>query len=445
MAEDNILGKWASEFKSKGLSDLTDAIHEFEAATVAATDKHVSLSKVISDETFQKAGTDLRAAREQTQQLISVESQRISLAYRLNAVKSGNYANEIRALGQLAKEREKIEKLEKRAGLVQKYGKVGGAIAYHADTKAAKALGGVAAVAAGSIVASAKSGFSGTVEGNRLALEFKLISRELAGAFKPAIDLVTRSLQNFRMWLEKLSPGGQARLMLGAGGVAAYVGANMLKRSLVSLGILGAAKVGETVGGAVGGGAAAWGKNLVRASVLPAITTTLGINREAMAGAAAIGGTTAAIAGKSILKGASKLALPFAIAEVIKESTTGGYYSAIRGRGENKATAMMGAIGGAAMDFVTFGGYGESFRKKYAQDVRDGEAGGPGKGKREKTMPTIADAGFESAGSAYERVTNALSLTDANTDQRDILTQIRDIIMKALDMDKVPDPPEMRA
>jgi hypothetical protein len=49
---------------------------------------------------------------------------------------------------------------------------------------------------------------------------------------------------------------------------------------------------------------------------------------------------------------------------------------------------------------------------------------------------TLADVGFEEAGSAYERVALAVARVDAQEDPRDVLTQIRDFLFDTFGVER---------
>jgi hypothetical protein len=413
------------KFTADGADDIVAVTKQLTDEANKATKAYEALKKVISDPTTRTAARNLEVQRQNSASLANVEAKRLDLAVRKQRLSSGAYAQEARGLQQVAREQEKVERMERRAQLAAKYGRVGGAVAHVGESMAARGLGRAAAGIAGVTIASAKSGFSGTVEGNRLALELKLVSRELAGAFKPALEIATKGLQNLRTWLSKLNPQQQNQLALGAIGIAGVAGAHLLSKAVLGVGL----------GAAVRGG-------LSSPLALPLLAAGAGYGREATGVAAAYGGVRAGMAGRSILRGAARVAGPFAALSAIHDAGTGGFYSGLRGRGENKFVSALGAAGGGLLDLITFGAFGESFRKNNAAQIRAGQAIGTNPAGHQAV--TIADAGFEQAGSAYERVTNALSLTDAQVDTRDILTQIRDIVMSALGMQKVPPPPEIR-
>lgn len=306
----------------------------------------------------------------------------------------------------------------------------GTSAAYHARVLAR------VGVAAGSTAAGmAASGFRGTVEGNRMHLELQMISRELAGAFLPAIKAVTAGLQLFRKWLEKIGP--QTQSLIALGGLAAG-----------GLGAVGLARRG--IGGLIGGGLAAAGAGAAgaRRGLMPPLAfvgagaAAFGLGHEAVGIGAGIG------AARGGLRGAAKLAAPLAVGAIATEAASGGYYDELRARGTNKLGSAIGAIGGGFMDFLSFGKYGEEFRKRRGTGgtfSTPDQIAAFNRGEAEKRrMVTIADAGFDAPGTAFERMTNRLALVGANEEESksvpDILTDIKNIAREALGMNKLPKP-----
>ena len=112
----------------------------------------------------------------------------------------------------------------------------------------AKALG-VAGLATGAGLVA--NGFAGTVEMERFSRELTLLSRELAGAFRPLITGVTGLARDARKRLEKQGPAEQDQLLAGGviagGAVALNKGGNVpLLRAvpLVAAAAFAADKVG---------------------------------------------------------------------------------------------------------------------------------------------------------------------------------------------------------
>lgn len=309
----------------------------------------------------------------------------------------------------------------------------------------ARMLARVGMAAGAGVSGMAARGFSGTVEGNRMNLELQMISRELAGAFLPAIKAVTGALQVFRKWLERIGPQTQNLIMLGglaAGGLGAV---GLARFGLAGLGMGGAA--------AAGAGGAGLARFMPPLGFVGAGAAAFGIGHEVTGAGAAYGAVRGMRAGTGALRGAARVAGPLAIGAIGADAATGGYYSELRARGENKLVSGLGALGGGLMDFVSFGTYGDAFRR------RRGTGTGPfstpeqraaferGQGE-ERRRVTIADAGFESPGSAFERITNRLALVGANEEQQDaasILLDIKNMLREAIGMEKLPAKPAMPA
>jgi hypothetical protein len=68
------------------------------------------------------------------------------------------------------------------------------------------------------------AGMRGTVEGNALTLRFQLLSREIAGVFKPVINGIINALDRLRAWLHGSSDGTKQLVMNLVLGAAAGLG-----------------------------------------------------------------------------------------------------------------------------------------------------------------------------------------------------------------------------
>jgi hypothetical protein len=312
---------------------------------------------------------------------------------------------------------------------------------------------GVATAAGGAATAMAMRGFSGTVEMNRLNLEMLMVSRELAGSFRPAIEFATKALMQFRKFLEKFGESGQNAIMLGGlalGGLATV--------GLARMGIGG-------LRGMLGGGAAAaaatgvaarstLGAGLATPLALGAGGAAIGFGHEVVAGGAAfgaargafrgigpMGGASAGGVGRAALGGAARVAAPLAVGAIGYEAATGGFYSELRRRGNDKITSTLGAAGGGLMDFLSFGAYGRAFRNRHPSEASTG----PNPNRR---MVTIADAGFDSPGGAFERISNRLSLVEGNEaggkDSTTLLQDIKDFLERTFGKGKSPPPPALQ-
>lgn len=211
---------------------------------------------------------------------------------------------------------------------------------------------------------------SGTVEWNRLRLEIELISRELAGAFKPAVEYTTRALTQLRQGMEGMSKQQQNLLLLGG----LILGGSAIGLSRVGLG-LGAGAL--ALGASRGSPAAVWAGMAGGAA--------LGFKFGGPIGAG-IGTAAGAAIGAPRHEGSER---PF------------DYWRRLRGGGSDMATATAAMLGRSVA--VLFGG---------TPATPGGGPSGPDPGRR---RVTIADSGFESVGSARDRLNTKLALVDATT------------------------------
>lgn len=401
------------KFTSAGIPELTTDLAKLQEV----------IDKIASEETAKKFVGNFR--------------DRLALEARRAAVASGQYARELSQRRELARETEKVMRLEERARYQSQYGRFGGAIAYGAARLAGnpllRAAAGATVAGGAAVTGLASRGFSGTVEGNRLATEFQMISRELAGAFRPAVQWATRALQTFRKFLERFSEREQNMLMLGGlvvGGLGAVGVGRMALGGLGLAGVAGRFGMGSMVAG-VGGGA-------------------LGIGHEVMGAAGAYGGLRAAFAPKvagltrlgSVVKGIGSKMLPVAGALTAYDALDGGYYSTARSRGSSRFTAGATAAGLSLLNTATFG-YGADWFGYSKEDRARAMAERARGADPTRRMVTIADAGFEAPGSAYERLTTALAMRDAGEEPKSaesILTEIRDMLRSAIGLEKIPAP-----
>lgn len=346
-----------------------------------------------------------------------------------------------------------VRSMERLTGALEKLGK-GTAKSERALEKNTRSLGsrlgGAAGAAvtgvAGAAVGAGLAGFRGTVEWNRLQLEIQMVSRELAGAFLPAIKFATGALQMLRKGLERLTPRGQNQLLLGGLAFGGLAAAGLARAGLGGLfgGLFGG---GAAVAGAAGAAGAARGLGLRAGLGLGlggALASSYGYGTEVAAGGAAVGGLASLARGKGFLRGAGRIGGPLALGSIAAEAVSGDYYTELRARGHSKLTSIVGAAGGGVMDFLSGGAYGEAFRKRMGSGTgpfSSAEAlsafrGGAAAPDAKRRMVTIADAGFEASGSAFERLTTRLALSDAGEEPKkeasDLLADIRDILVDAV-------------
>jgi hypothetical protein len=348
-------------------------------------------------------------------QAVALQSQKVSLAERESLVKEGVYAEGLKGQMRLQREQRKIEEMEKRAAYEARLGRRLGGIAYGADALGRSPFGAVARGAAGAAgmagvaaTGAAMHGFQGTVEWNRLQLEVDMVSRELAGAFLPAIQWATKGLQGLRNWLESLSQRDQNRLMLGAmafGGVGAA-------------GIL--ARGAGAIGGGLAGGAALLGRFGSRAA--PSI----------MAGGnwSGFGGASSAAAGAGMMSRAGSVAgkvvggagAVYAGVTTMKEQyeDMSSDPNTMRAFGRQMLRApdmLMGGEAARMFGFKSGGPLGQAYDAAFGSNQNAG--GGQQvteSGSRRRV--TLAAAGFEQSGAAFERVTNKLALTATGQEEK---------------------------
>jgi len=334
------------ELQARGIADVQQQIDALSKSTDEAANNWIVLAKAANDPRFQSANTRMERAKQ-----AQAEINRLT--------------------------RENLRAEEQRARLVSRYGAPLGGALNAGQRFAASRLGGMAgrgAMALGAgIMAGAAAGFSGTVEGNKFANELKLINRELASAFLPAMKAVTSVLRGLRMGLQSLGGNGQNAVM--AGGLALGGAGALRLASNVAGGALGTAiggAGGRLAGGAVAGaGATAGGSALGGGG---AIASTIGTGPAALA---------------TIFDGIRKAALMKGVQGVQERSPSklaGAYLNYM-----SPGTLVTEAVTGQFMS------------------------------KKKRDQVTIADAGLDAVGTGYERVGQGLSVqmgqdsTQANT------------------------------
>lgn len=386
------------------------------------------------------------------------------------SVKDGTFSRQSREMAGLTRQyetlRREADRLQRIETLRQRYGKTGGMMAYYSELIARSSAGRLAVGAAGVVgattVGMATSGFQGTVEWNRMQLELQMISRELAGAFLPAVKTATQGLGILRKNLESLGPDQQDAIMYGGLALGGLTAAGLARMGLGGVGrVLGL--VGGGVGGVAAGGAAAGGLGATGTALAGGVggaAATAGVGGAAAGGLGTAGVAAGGAAAGGLLAGGKKMlgkGLRFAGGRVlpafaVADGATGGYYSELRARGENKLTAGVGALGGGLLNGITFGEYGKQFREKRGtgqgpfstpEQKKQFEAGGADPNRR---MVTYDGAGFESSGSAFERIANAYAIREAQ-DMEDAQGKERgvmDILKFLLARFGTPEPPPSR-
>lgn len=180
----------------------------------ALTDARSTLKDTIGSESLQRAQA------------------RVQAQARREYIGTPGHIQELRERQRDAKQAEHDSKAEHKAEMVAKYGRVGATVAGFGQSKGAQVASWGAFGAAGMVLGAARSGFSGTVEGNRLSAQFTLLNRELAGAFVPAIKMVTSALVRLRHFLEGMGPLGQDLLAFGTTAILATKGLSALTHGL---------------------------------------------------------------------------------------------------------------------------------------------------------------------------------------------------------------------
>lgn len=445
--------------ESGGQKGLAEALARIGQAASQAAGPFLKLAQAMDDPRARKAAGAALHARQETDRLNATVRARLDLEVRRHAVLTGSYSRDLRAQQVIRREQERIYELERRAQYQERFGRLGGA-AYQADrlsrSRAGQMIAAGGAALGATVGGMARSGFSGTVEGNRLNLELEMISRELAGAFKPAIEAVTMALGGMRKWLERLGPAGQNAVALGGLGLGAYGTYKFAGAGMRMLGLGGAGGAGAVAGGgglATGLGVGLGAAGAARVGGLGGLggAGTAGAAGVAGAGGAAAGaaGAGAAAASPGLLRRAARfagrVALPLAAgAEAASEITdSDGFYEMERRRGTSRLGSGLASVGHGFMNMVTFGGHADRLRERGLLAAR--EPGGPGRPREapagpnpERRAVTLADAGFESPGAAFERITNRLAVvtapggeTEAGGGGGDMLPRIYDLLTDA--------------
>jgi hypothetical protein len=182
-----------------------------------------------------------------------------------NAVRLGGLARdrlaEERAQRVATAERQRIEQMTRAMDLRQRYGLAGGAYArmeQMSQSRLGRAATGMGLAAGATVGGLARRGFGGTVEQNKFDYEMTLLSREVAAAFKPLMEVATAVVSRARRFMEKLGVDGQDAVMYGGMALGAYgtYRAARFAGGLVGLGG-GGGLAGALAGGMMGGGGAA--------------------------------------------------------------------------------------------------------------------------------------------------------------------------------------------
>ena len=241
-----------------------------------------------------EARAEARVARLATDDARRVELNR--LAVRREYAGTPAHLAGLRSDAALQAERAKVEARERRyelqvarearrTELQERFGTRIGALMHGAEHPAARFGMSAAGWAGAGVTGLAMSGFQGTAQMERLNFEFTLLTRELSGAFRPAIEWLSGALNRLRHHLEKLSGREQDMLMYGAGSLALLKAGSVASRGLFGVGMIEAAGIGL---GLRGGGSAV-------AAALPKMAAA-----GELSGAATVAGPAA---GAGVLRG----------------------------------------------------------------------------------------------------------------------------------------------
>lgn len=356
-----------------------EQIVEVVTFTANGLEQMAADAKALADGT-----ADLKAKYGEYADVVEKAARRNELFAR--AVRDGSYERHVRQVRAL---NDQYERLRQRADAIARYGPRLGALV---DNRAVQAAGRIGLYAGGAALAAgaglARSGLSGTVEGNRLGLETQLLGREVAGAMKPFTDGITNATMRVRKWMESLSKTQQDMAMYGG----------LLVAGTVAL----RAVIGGSAFGALAGGAA-------RGVAGAAATVAAGGAGTALAAAGGAAATRLGGAARFLrrnAKGIGFAALPAALAFEATDAEAerrgerpSDYYARLRAGGRSRA--------GAAWTTA-----GRSVAKLFGADDADTTRERMEAGNRRNV--TLADAGFESVGSGYDRLSTSLALVDAS-------------------------------
>ena len=381
-----------------------------DAARLERTDARLGVAEKASD---LRSGVTL--TRMKTAAAVERADAQLALATRRLALSSGVFSQQVAARAKAEGENAALAKAERRAELQALYGRrLGGAI--HAGERFAPGLatasGALAGVGAAG-VGMARAGFSGTTAEMALAMEIKLLNREIAGALVPIMRDLTAGVRWVRRSLERLSPDNQKWLGRGVAG-AAIVGTGGLAMAGVAAALGNIAAMLRTMG--VIGGAGAVAGSAVAGAVGNAAGSAAG---TLAAGAAGAAGGAAKGAGGSLLSrlrgGAGRFAakIPFltlAAGAITDQTEDDSFYNLHRAGGRGR---VMSFIGGTINKATELTGIHSLFGTDRRAELRQ-EYGLPANfGQGQKTSTLIAQAGFSSFDAEYQRTAESVALMDA--------------------------------
>lgn len=335
--------------KANGIADVEKQIEKLEKATQRATNQSLALAKSYLDPKYIESLKHQEKARQAAEHIVAAKRQQIRLEEQQHAAAA------------------------RHAVAVARYGRTGAMVA-GGLSRAAPYLGNAAMGLGLGITAGARAGFQGTVEGNRLHNEISQINKELAGAFLPVMKEVTAGMKGLRRVLQSLGPAGQNAVMFGGLAATGY-------------GAYRAYGIGQQVLAHATGQAAA--------SKIAAGTAT----STATSAAGGAAGTGATLGLKSAAMGAGVSNPLLALAAVADLTRKAGLMKGVEGVQQRSFSK----IASGAINYMSPGTF---FTQMATKSAMGGDKGDDAKHRR----VTLADAGFEGIGSAYERVSNSAAL-----------------------------------
>jgi hypothetical protein len=372
-------------FTEKGVSDVAARTKAMGNEVDEAVKKQKTLLGLLADPRYAKHQQRVAGMRQQYE-LMALRARNVAAAAGLA---DGSTARQIRAVARL---NDQYARLQRTAQLTARYGdRLGGFLARYGGSASkiggmvGLGLTGVAGVGAG----LARQGFQGTVEQNRLDAETNRISREMAGAFKPVMDLFTRGARAVRERLERTSEGGQNALLAGTAVAGTAAGVMALRGAAQLIG----AVAGDTMATKFRGMALRGAAGMAGAGMLGYGVGTGSVASGAIGGAMlgfSVGGPKGAVVG-AVAGGSAAHAQNLPNAQAGESPWE--YYARRRAAG--------GTMFGASIDTLT---EGVSETWKWATVSGHTHRGPSAEAEAARRNVTLAGGGFEATGSAYDRL-----------------------------------------
>lgn len=394
------------KFTSQGVPEIVAQTKVMARETQSVTQRYTTLLGLVNNPAFVKHAAWLeRMAR--SHELISMRLRNQAYAQR---VADGSAARQMRAAQQLNAE---YARMQRRVELTARYGeRLGGFLATHGA--ALSKVGGMMGIGltsvAGMGVGLARQGFEGTVEKNRLTSELSMISRELAGAFKPVMDVATKFAKVVRQRLEKTGESGQNAIMTA--GIVGTAGASLTAFRAVANTI--GAVAGETMASKFRGMALRGAAGLAGAGLLTYGVAAGNVTSGALGGAIlgfSVGGPVGALAG-GVAGGLTAKAQGTPTA--MGGEGPAEYWSRLRRSGRS--------WGGTAID-TGLEGISETYHWMFSgfKDVKQRHAEREAESRRQVQL---AGGGFEDMDSYYTRLTSAVEKKEG---ERELTGAMRDL------------------